>query len=471
MTRILITSALPYINGVKHLGNLVGSMLAGRRLCALSARPRPRNAGVLRDRRTWLNHRARRAEAGQNVAHLLRRPIRAPEKGLGDGFRPFLGSLRPFLQSAEPRAHPASGARSSWKNGFLDVRTTKQVYSVADKRFLPDRYVIGTCPHCGYEQRTRRPVRELHARARSHRSHRSALGDFRLTRHRDPRLDPSVPEAVGIRAAPARMDRRPHRRLADRSSPPSRNKWLDEGLHDRGITRDLEWGVPVPDDIGDGKLKGKVFYVWFDAPIEYIGAPRNGPMPTARAMPGRTGGTARPPRTCAITSSWARTMCRSTPSASRSPSWARASRGNWSISSRASTGSIIDGGKFSTSQKRGVFMDTALEILPADYLALLPDGQCAGKLGFQFHLGAFRLRHQQGSGRCAGQFRQPRHEILRRALRRQGCRARALWRGGAGADRGARPSGRGSTRNISRRSSSARRSPNCARSGWPATNI
>ena len=47
-------------------------------------------------------------------------------------------------------------------------------------------------------------------------------------------------------------------------------KWLDEGLQDRGITRDLEWGIPVPDDIADGKLKGKVFYVWFDAPIEYF---------------------------------------------------------------------------------------------------------------------------------------------------------------------------------------------------------
>ncbi|MEJ0041461.1 MAG: class I tRNA ligase family protein [Rhizomicrobium sp.] len=50
------------------------------------------------------------------------------------------------------------------------------------------------------------------------------------------------------------------------------NKWLDEGLQDRGITRDLDWGLPVPDDIADGQLKGKVFYVWFDAPIEYIAA-------------------------------------------------------------------------------------------------------------------------------------------------------------------------------------------------------
>jgi methionyl-tRNA synthetase len=50
-------------------------------------------------------------------------------------------------------------------------------------------------------------------------------------------------------------------------------KWLTEGLHDRAITRDLDWGVPVPADTWpDLAADGKVFYVWFDAPIEYIGS-------------------------------------------------------------------------------------------------------------------------------------------------------------------------------------------------------
>ena len=56
----------------------------------------------------------------------------------------------------------------------------------------------------------------------------------------------------------------------DTSPRATRCPWANTPL---GIQyHDLEWGVPVPDDIGDGKLKGKVFYVWFDAPIEYIGA-------------------------------------------------------------------------------------------------------------------------------------------------------------------------------------------------------
>ena len=208
-------------------------------------------------------------------------------------------------------------------------------------------------------------------------------------------------------------------------------KWLDEGLQDRGITRDLEWGFPVPDDIADGKLKGKVFYVWFDAPIEYIAATKEwadkngkgdawrdwwfGDKAQGRHLLGVHG-----QGQCAVPH---RRL-------SRSRSWARASPGSWSTGSRASTGSIMTAANSPPRGKRGIFMDTALEIAARRLLALLPDRQCAGKLGLQFHLGAFRRRHQQGSGRCAGQFRQPGDEILRRALRRQGAGRGRIWRRG-----------------------------------------
>ena len=92
-------------------------------------------------------------------------------------------------------------------------------------------------------------------------------------------------------------------------------KWLDEGLHDRGITRDVEWGVPVPDDIADGQLKGKVFYVWFDAPIEYIAATKEWADANGKGDAWRDWWFGETPRTSPITSSWARTMCLSTRSA------------------------------------------------------------------------------------------------------------------------------------------------------------
>ena len=123
--------------------------------------------------------------------------------------------------------------------------------------------------------------------------------------------------------------------------------------------------MPVPDDIGDGKLKGKVFYVWFDAPIEYIGATKEWADATAKAMSGRAGGTNAkdvtyyefmgkdniPFHTVGF------------------PVTIMGSGEPWKLVDRVKGFNWInyEGGKFSTSQKRGVFMDTALEILPADY--------------------------------------------------------------------------------------------------------
>ena len=173
--------------------------------------------------------------------------------------------------SAQNKKLTQDFARALWKNGHLEVRTTKQVYSNADKRFLPDRYVIGTCPHCGYE-RARGDQCENCTRVLDPAdliNPRSALSDSTDIEIRDaPHLFLKQSAFAGRLREWIEGKRGEWPQLVTSIAL----KWLDEGLQDRGITRDLSWGVPVPDDIGDGKLKGKVFYVWFDAPIEYIGA-------------------------------------------------------------------------------------------------------------------------------------------------------------------------------------------------------
>ncbi len=137
------------------------------------------------------------------------------------------------------------------------------------RAFPSDRYVIGTCPHCGYDR---------------------ARGDQceNCTRVLDP-VDLITARSAVSGATDIEIRDSTHLFLKQsqftdklRSWIESHKqdwspvvisiafKWLDEGLRDRGITRDLEWGIPVPDDIAEGALKGKVFYVWFDAPIEYI---------------------------------------------------------------------------------------------------------------------------------------------------------------------------------------------------------
>src|SRR3954453_6722073 len=266
--RVLITSALPYINGIKHLGNLVGSMLTAD-VFARYQRARGRETLFIcaTDEHGSTTELAA-MEAGQDVVTFCAEQHAAQAKVC----REFGLSWDHFGRSSNRPNHELTQhfARALWKNGHLELRTTKQVYSNADKRFLSDRYVIGTCPHCGYT---------------------AARGDQceNCTRVLDP-ADLIEPRSAISGSSDLEIRESTHLFLKQSQFVPQlrqwigtktdwpvlvtsiANKWLDEGLHDRGITRDVEWGVPVPDDIGDGQLKGKVFYVWFDAPIEYIGA-------------------------------------------------------------------------------------------------------------------------------------------------------------------------------------------------------
>lgn len=147
-------------------------------------------------------------------------------------------------------------------------------------------------------------------------------------------------------------------------------KWLTEGLHDRAITRDLDWGVPVPADTWpELAAEGKVFYVWFDAPIEYIGATKewSDKDPENRDWKSWWYEADTGENPVRYTEFMAKdnvpfhtVMFPATELGVREP-WKKVDyvkAFNWLT---------YYGGKFSTSQKRGVFTDHALEILPADY--------------------------------------------------------------------------------------------------------
>jgi methionyl-tRNA synthetase len=365
MTRYLITSALPYINGVKHLGNLVGSMLPAdvysryRRargdetlfICATDEHGTPAELAAL--------------EAGQDVATYCAEQHDI-QKRLGEGFElswDYFGRSS-SQQNLELTQHLA---RVLWKNGHLEVRTTKQVYSHAEKRFLPDRYVIGTCPHCGYDR----------ARGDQCENCTRVLDPTDLI---DPRSALSGSKEIEIRDSahlflkqssfvePLRKWIDSHERDWPNLVLSIARKWLDEGLNDRGITRDLEWGVPVPDDIGDGKLKGKVFYVWFDAPIEYIGATKE--LTDSKGLPDSEWQKWwRPENAKDVT--YVEFMAKdNVPFHTVGfPITIMGSGENWKLVDRIKGFNWLTyyGGKFSTSQKRGVFMNTALDLVAADY--------------------------------------------------------------------------------------------------------
>ena len=408
MTRILITSALPYINGIKHLGTLAGSMLPADVYARFKRAQGLETLYICATDEHGTPTELAAAAAGIDVASFCRQQHEVQAR-LAAGFGL---SWDHFGRSSSPqnRDMTQAMARQLWESGFIEERVTQQVYSNADHRFLPDRYVIGTCPHCGYA---------------------AARGDQceNCTRV----LDPA--DLIQPRSAVSGSDDieiRPSKHLFLRQSLFAERlrawiegkkaswpllvtsialKWLDEGLQDRGITRDLEWGVPVnAADWGtnpDGQrpdvegLKGKVFYVWFDAPIEYIGATREWADATGADWERWWRGEAASDVTYVQfmgkdnvpfhTVGFPCTLIGVNERLGPDGAWTPASNTPWKLVDRLKGFNWLDyyGGRFSTSQQRGVFMDQALELLPADYwrwwiIANAPEGSDASFVWEQF---------------------------------------------------------------------------------------
>ncbi|MEV6120356.1 methionine--tRNA ligase [Streptomyces sp. NPDC052077] len=366
MARHLITSALPYINGIKHLGNMVGSML-----------PADVYSRYLRRRGHEVLYICATDEHG-TPAELAAKERGVPvdvfcseahdaQKAVYDGFALAFDHFgrSSSTQNVEITQH---FARRLNENGFIEERAIRQVYSPADGRFLPDRYVEGTCPHCGYDKargdqcenctRVLDPTDLINPRSAI--SGSTEL-EVRETKHLfllQSKLQHEVEEWVAR-----------HEEEWPQLAASIARKWLNEGLHDRAITRDLDWGVPVPADTWpELAAEGKVFYVWFDAPIEYIGATKewadsapDGETRDWKSWWYDVDDSVRYTEFMAKDNVPFHTvMFPATELGVREP-WKKVDyvkAFNWLT---------YYGGKFSTSQKRGVFTDQALDILPADY--------------------------------------------------------------------------------------------------------
>lgn len=364
MARHLITSALPYINGIKHLGNMVGSMLPAD---VYSRYMRQRGHDVLyicaTDEHGTPAELAAK-EAGLPVDEFCAQQHDA-QKAIYDGFGlafDYFGRS----SSAQNVEITQTIARELKANGFIEERSIRQVYSNADGRFLPDRYIEGTCPHCGYDKargdqcenctRVLDPTDLINPRSAI--SGSSDL-EVRETKH----LFLLQSKLAGEVAAWVDEHGKDWPTLASSIA----RKWLNEGLQDRAITRDLDWGVPVPADTWpELAAEGKVFYVWFDAPIEYIGATKEWSDldPANRDWKSwwyDVDQTVRYTEFMAKDNVPFHTVM--------FPATLLGTRDAWKKVDyvKAFNWLTYYGGKFSTSQKRGVFTDAALELLPADY--------------------------------------------------------------------------------------------------------
>ena len=366
MARHLITSAIPYINGIKHLGNLVGSQLPADLfaryqrargnevlfLCATDEHGTPAELAAAKANKPVAEYCAEMWTVQAEIA-----------EGFGLSFDHFGRS-----SSDQNKKLTQHFAKVLDEAGLIREVSETQMYSHADGRFLPDRYIEGTCPNCGFD---------------------SARGDQcdNCTKQLDPvdlidahstisgSTDLEMRETKHLYLGQSQMKDKLENWIDTREGWPVlttsiAKKWLNDGdgLQDRGITRDLDWGVPVMkgDQPWPG-MEGKVFYVWFDAPIEYIACSQEW------VDAGKGDDWARWWRTDkgAEDVTYTQFMGKdNVPFHTLSfPATILGSGEPWKLVDYIKSFNYLnyDGGQFSTSRGRGVFMDQALEILPADY--------------------------------------------------------------------------------------------------------
>ncbi len=260
--RVVVTSALPYVNGIKHLGNLTGSLLPADvfhrylnlfnveniYICGTDEHGTPSEISALKEKMD--------VRAYCDKYHKIQEDI----------YRKWKLDFTYFgrTSSKENEKITQDIFMNIYKNGYIIEKEMTVPYCRYDKRYLPDRYIEGTCPYCGYE----------HAKG----DQCEKCGHL---------LDPEElinPHCVLCGKSDIEFRKKKHLFLDfsklqgkleawiksnDHWSSNTRNfalGWIKDGLRPRCITRNLEWGIKVP-------LKGYddlVFYVWFDAPIGYI---------------------------------------------------------------------------------------------------------------------------------------------------------------------------------------------------------
>ena len=366
MARHLITSAIPYINGIKHLGNLVGSQLPADLfaryqrargnevlfLCATDEHGTPAELAATKAGKPVAEYCAEMHKVQSTIAN-----------GFGLSFDHFGRSSSPQNQALTQHF---AGVLAD-QDLIAEVSET-QMYSHADGRYLPDRYIEGTCPNCGFD---------------------SARGDQcdNCTKQLDP-VDLINPHSTISGSTDLEMRETKHLYLRQSKMKDQLEAWIDsktdwpilttsiakkwlndgDGLQDRGITRDLDWGVPVKRGDADWPgMEGKVFYVWFDAPIEYIACSQEWVDAGKGSDWQRWWRTDQGADDVTYTQFMGKD---NVPFHTLSfPATILGSGEPWKLVDYIKSFNYLnyDGGQFSTSRGRGVFMDQALEILPADY--------------------------------------------------------------------------------------------------------
>jgi methionyl-tRNA synthetase len=265
--RYLVTSALPYANGLKHIGHLAGAYI-----------PADIYVRYLRAQKRDVVFVCGSDEHGTAIPIQATKEHTTPRaiidkyhEAMKQDFADLNISFDIYHRTSDPLHHETAQEFFTYlhERNELETKETEQFYDEATKTFLADRYIKGTCPNCGSDRafgdqcencgrslspdELINPVSTLSGQPPVKRKtthwylpldrHEEFLRQWILEQHKDDWR----PTVVG-----------------------QCKSWIEGGLQPRAVTRDLDWGIKVP--LKDAE--GKVLYVWFDAPIGYISATR-----------------------------------------------------------------------------------------------------------------------------------------------------------------------------------------------------
>lgn len=263
MKKRLVTSALPYVNNIPHLGNLIQVLSADvfARFCRMRGYETLYVCGT-DEYGTATETKAR--EEGKTPRELCDyyNAIHS------DIYQWFNIQFDHFGRTSTPQQTEIVQDifRKVEKNGYITENTIEQLYSEKNQMFLADRFVRGTCPHCAYTEargdqcencgKLLEPTDLIDPRS----SLDGSTPVIRQTKHlyiNLPKLNDQLESWLKTASVKGKWAK---------NAIQMTQAWIRDGLKERAITRDLKWGIPVPHP----GYEHKVFYVWFDAPIGYV---------------------------------------------------------------------------------------------------------------------------------------------------------------------------------------------------------
>ncbi len=270
--RILVTAALPYANGPVHLGHLAGAYLPADLYCRYQRMKGRDVVFVCGSDEMGVAIMIRAQKQGIHPQEIVDRyhPM------IAEAFQGFGMSFDYYGRTTTKRHQETSQDffRTLAAKETFSLKTSEQLYDPEAGLFLADRFVVGTCPVCGYHE----------AYGDQCENCGSSLSPMELIEPRSA-LSDATPELretthwylpLGVFQEQLETWIATHPEWKANVLGQVRS-WFKDGLKDRAITRDVPWGVPVPTDVAEAAgvdAAGKVIYVWFDAPIGYISATR-----------------------------------------------------------------------------------------------------------------------------------------------------------------------------------------------------